>query len=110
MKQISNIACDVKETPTHFIITADLPGMKKEDIKLEVKDGVLSIKGEVKEEKEEKGEKFYMKERKFGSFERKFQLPKNVDWNKIKAEYKDGILNTLIPKREEEKPMEIQIQ
>src|SRR5690606_13531315 len=62
------IICDVKETPTNFIISADLPGMKKEDIKMHVKDGMLIIEAEMKEEKEEKHETYHMRERRFGRF------------------------------------------
>ncbi|HCL56577.1 MAG TPA: hypothetical protein DHW82_06165 [Spirochaetia bacterium] len=92
---------DVEEDQKAFLVKAEIPGMKKEEIEVELKDNVLTIKGEKKEEKEEKKEKkIYVKERVYGSFERSFSLPSEVEAENIKASFKDGVLMIEIPKAE----------
>jgi HSP20 family protein len=96
-------AVNVKETDTAFELEVAAPGMKKDDFKVEVKDGMLYIKAENKMEKEEKEEDFTRREFCFSTFERTFWLPENVKSDNIKANYKDGILMIALPKVKTEK-------
>lgn len=91
-------AVDVEETDTEYLVKADLPAMKKEDVKVSVEDGVLAIEGERRQEKEEKGKKFHRIERSFGTFVRRMALPTDVDQQKFMADFKDGVLNVHLPK------------
>jgi HSP20 family protein len=100
---------DVSEDKDNVIIKAEMPGMKKEDVKISVQNNVLILKGEKKQEKEEKEKNYHRIERSYGSFCRSFQLPTAVKTDKIKASYKDGVLNISLPKTEEVKPKEIPI-
>ena len=101
---------DIAETDNEFIIKAEIPEIKKEDVKVTVDNGVLTISGERKQEKEEKNKKFHRVERYYGSFSRSFTLPNNVDETKIEASFKDGMLNLQIPKAEEAKPKAIEVK
>ena len=103
-------AVDIVETKDGFEVKAELPGMKKDDIKIEFEDGVLTLTGERKSEKEDKDKNFYRMERRYGKFQRCFALPKNVKVDEIKASYKDGVLTVNIPKAEEAKAKEIEIR
>lgn len=89
---------DIGENDTEFVVKAELPEVKKEDIKVNIEDGILSISGERRVEKEETGMKFHRVERAYGSFERTFGLPDQADPEKITSEYKDGILTVHLPK------------
>jgi HSP20 family protein len=100
---------DVSETEGEYQIKAELPEVKKEDVKVTVEDGVLTIQGERKHEKEEKGKKYHRVERSYGSFVRSFTLPDLVDEEKVKAEFKDGVLNVQLPKSEKAKPKAIEV-
>lgn len=91
-------AIDVEETDAEYLIKADLPAMKKEDVKVSVEDGVLAIEGERRQEKEEKGRKFHRVERSFGTFVRRMALPTDVDQQRFVAEFRDGVLNVHLPK------------
>lgn len=91
-------ACDIAETPEAYAIHAELPDVKKEDIKVTVHDGVLTLMGERKMEKEEKNKRYHRVERSYGRFQRSFTLPTAVDEGKVAATYKDGVLNLLVPK------------
>jgi HSP20 family protein len=86
-----------------------MPGMSKDDVKVSVQDNVLTLKGEKKQEKEEKDKNYHRVERSYGSFCRSFQLPTSVKADKVKANYKDGVLSITLPKTEEVKPKEIPI-
>ena len=97
------------DTEKAIIINAELPGLSKDDITLDVKENILTLKGERKAEKEVKEENFYRQERCFGTFERAFTLPGTIDFEKIKANFKDGVLMVEIPKPEEKKPKQISI-
>lgn len=97
-------AVDIAETDSEFLVKADLPDMKKENVKVTVEEGVIRIEGERKQEKEEKGKKFHRIERSYGSFVRSFTLPENVDEKNIKAEFKDGVLSVHLPKAAKAKP------
>ena len=101
---------DIAETDNEFIIKAEIPEVEKEDVKVTVDSGVLTIRGERKQEKEEKGKKFHRVERYYGSFTRSFTLPDNVDESKIEASFKDGMLNLQIPKTEAAKPKAIEVK
>ena len=100
---------DIAETENAFEIKAELPEVNKEDVKISIYNGVLTLRGERKQEKEEHGKKFHRIERKYGSFTRSFTLPDNVDETNIKAAFKDGILNLQIQKTEEAKPKAIEV-
>lgn len=101
---------DITEDDKEYVIKADLPEVKKEDIKLTVQDNVMSISGERKYEKEEKGKKYHRVERAYGSFMRSFTLPEDADGSKVNAEYKDGVLNVRLPKSEKAKPKSIEVK
>ncbi len=100
---------DVSETDEGYQIKAEIPDVKKEDVKVTVEDGVLTIQGERKQEKEEKGKKYHRVERSYGRFVRSFTLPDLVDEGKVKAEFKDGVLNLQLPKSEKVKPKAIEV-
>ena len=100
---------DIAETDTEFEIKVEIPEVNKEDVKVAVYNGVLTIRGERKQEKEEHGKKFHRVERKYGSFTRSFTLPDNVDENAIKAAFKDGMLHLHIQKTEDAKPKVIEV-
>jgi HSP20 family protein len=96
-------AVDIVEEETGIVIKAEVPGLTKDEITVEVHEGVLTIKGEKKEEKEEKTKHFYRSERRYGAFERSFSLPETVDAENIKASFKNGLLELTIPKIEKKK-------
>jgi HSP20 family protein len=102
-------AVDIEETEAEFIVKADLPDVKKEEIKIHVQDGVLAIEGERRHEKEEKGKKFHKIEREYGRFVRRFALPTEVDGDKVRAEFKHGVLSVVLPKAPAAKPKTIDI-
>jgi HSP20 family protein len=101
---------DISETPEEFQIKAELPDVKKEDVKVRVDNGVLRIEGERRQEKEEKGKKFHRVERSFGSFLRTFTLPDSVDTAKVAADFKDGVLQVRLPKSEKPHPKAIDVK
>lgn len=101
---------DIAETEKEYVIKAELPEVRKEDVKVTVENGVLSIRGERKQEKEEKGKKFHRIERVYGSFARSFTLPDNVDESKISATFKDGMLHLQMPKSAPAKPAAIDVK
>ena len=101
---------DIIESSEDFQIKADLPEVKKEDVKVSVDAGVLRIEGERKQEKEEKGKKYHRTERSYGSFLRTFTLPDNIDESKIAASFKDGVLNVRLQKAEKAKPKAIDVK
>jgi HSP20 family protein len=101
---------DILETPEDFQIKAELPEVKKEDVKVTVDDGVLRIKGERRQEKEEKGRKYHRVERSYGTFLRTFALPDNVDESQVQADFKDGVLNVRLRKSEKAKPKSIEVK
>jgi HSP20 family protein len=100
---------DIYDNDENIVITAELPGIDKKNIVIDVKDGVLTLKGERSSENEVKEKTYYRRERTFGKFERVFRLPADVDPEKISADYKDGILKIDIPKPEEQKPKQITV-
>ena len=94
-------AVDLVEKEKAYEITAEMPGMEPGNVEVTISNGVLTLKGEKKEEKEEKGKNYYMSERRYGSFRRSFQLPDGVDEEKIGAEFKNGVLTVTLPKAPE---------
>ncbi|MBA2487507.1 MAG: Hsp20/alpha crystallin family protein [Nitrospira sp.] len=101
---------DISETEAEYAIKAELPEVKKEDVKVTVEDGVLTIQGERKHEKEVNGKKYHRIERSYGRFVRSFTLPDTVDEGKVKAEYAEGVLNLHLPKSEKAKPKQIDVK
>ena len=101
---------DIVETEKEYLVKAELPQVNKEDVKVSVENGILTVQGERKQEKEEKGKKFHRVERSYGFFERSFTLPDNADETNISAEFKDGILNIHLAKSEKAKPKKIEVK
>jgi len=102
-------AVDIEETDAEFVVKADLPDVKKEEIKVNVQEGVLTIEGERKQEKEEKGRRFHKIEREYGRFVRRFALPSEVDGEQVRAEFTDGVLKVLLPKAPAARPKQIDV-
>jgi HSP20 family protein len=102
-------AIDVSEDKDNFYVHVEVPGMKKEDIELSLHEDCLSISGERKVEKNSEGADVYRAERFFGRFQRTVSLPAAVDTDKVKAQYRDGILSVTLPKAEEAKPKQIDV-
>jgi HSP20 family protein len=100
---------DVAETDNEVVVTAELPGIKQDDVDITITDDVLTLKGEKKEEKEVKEKNYHRIERSYGSFQRSISLPAGVQADKAKATYKDGVLHITVPKAEEAKPKQIKI-
>ena len=103
-------AVDIYETDEKMVIKVELPGLKKEDIDIEVRDSTLTLKGERKFEKEIKRENYHRVERAYGSFQRSFTLPSTVKQEAIEASFKEGILEISLPKAEEVKPKKLAIK
>jgi HSP20 family protein len=101
---------DISEDDKEYLIKAELPEVKKEDVKLTIQDNVLSISGERKSEKEEQNKKYHRIERTYGSFMRSFTLPEDADGSKVNADYKDGVLKVHLPKSEKAKPKSIDVK
>jgi HSP20 family protein len=101
---------DITEDDKEYLVKADLPEMKKEDVKITVENGILSISGERKSEKEEKSKKFHRIERSYGSFERTFTMPEDADAAKLTAEFKDGVLRLHMPKNPAAQPKKINVK
>ncbi|KPJ80655.1 MAG: hypothetical protein AMS19_09210 [Gemmatimonas sp. SG8_23] len=102
-------AVELVENDGEYLLTAELPGIFKDDVHVTVEDNVLTLRGEKKLEKERKEGRAHIRERRYGSFERCFTLPRNVDENKIRAEFHDGIVEVHLPKGEETKARHIDI-
>jgi HSP20 family protein len=102
-------AIDVHNTKDNIVIKADLPGLTKDDINVNVQDDLLTISGEKKRESEIKEEDYLRSERYYGAFHRALRLPAHVDGTKVDASFKDGVLKLTLPKKEESKPKQIKI-
>jgi len=100
---------DIRETDDALLVQAELPGIEKKDVHLEVKDGILTLSGERRYEKDVKEENVHRVERAYGKFSRSFSLPSNVDADKVNATMKNGVLEVRLPKRESAKPKAIAI-
>jgi len=105
-------SADISETEKEYVIRAELPAVRKEDVQVTFDDGMLTIKGERTQQKEDKNEKFHRVESFYGSFERRFSLPDNVNADAISCESKDGVLTVHIPKSEmlKQQPKQITVQ
>lgn len=101
---------DVRENDKHFEISAELPGLNKDDFKLSVENNVLTLEGQKKYENEEKKDNYYRSERRYGAFRRQFRLNDSVDASKISADYKNGILKIEVPKTPKAKPKAIDVK
>jgi HSP20 family protein len=102
-------AVDIAEDDNGYVVKAELPGVKKDQVKITMQDNVLSIRGEKEEEKESRSSSYHRVERSYGAFERRFSLPSNVRQDGIDATFKDGILTVTLPKAEEAKPKQIDV-
>jgi len=105
-----NPSADVYEEDGHYVIKAEVPGVDKKDIHVDVENNILVLKGERTEDRELKEENYYRKEMAYGKFQRSFALPKGVDADNIKADYNDGVIKITIPKPETKKPKTISVQ
>jgi len=105
-------SADISETDQEYVIRAELPAVKKEDVQVTFDDGMITIKGERKQQKEDRSEKYHRIESFYGSFERAFTLPENINADSIRCESKDGILTVHIPKMQTQKaqPKQISVQ
>jgi HSP20 family protein len=101
---------DITETEGAYQITAEIPDVKKEDVKITLEDGVLTIQGQRKQEQEQQSTKYHRIERSYGSFARTFSLPDVIEVEKVKAEFKDGVLHLHLPKSEKAKPKTIEVK
>ncbi len=102
-------SADITETDTAYLIKAEIPGVQKEDVKVTVQDGMLTMQGERKMDKEENGKKFHRIERSYGSFVRSFRIPDDADENSVKAAFKDGMLNVTLAKSAKAKPRSVDV-
>jgi len=102
-------AVDIAETDKVYEITAELPGMDEKNIEVKFADGVVTIKGEKREEKEEKKKDYYLSERSYGAFQRSFQVPDGIDADKIEAKFQKGVLTVTLPKSVEAQKAEKKI-
>jgi HSP20 family protein len=103
-------AVDIYEDAEHLRLTAELAGIDPKDVDIRLENGTLTLMGERKLQKEEKQENYHRIETRYGSFSRSFTLPTYVDVEKVKAEFKNGLLNVYLPKREESKPKQIKVK
>jgi HSP20 family protein len=102
-------AVDIFETEGEIVVKAELPGVDRKDITLHLENNVLTLKGERRFEKETKEENYHRIERAYGGFSRSFAIPTTVDEEKIRADYRDGVLKVALPKKEQAKPKQIRI-
>ncbi|MGZ3697970.1 MAG: Hsp20/alpha crystallin family protein [Bdellovibrionota bacterium] len=102
-------AVDVQEADDHFLLSMDMPGIRKEDVKIEVQDNTLSVTGERHDECEEKGKNHYHAERFYGTFQRSLSLPGNIKADQIESSFEDGVLRIALPKMEVAKSKSIPI-
>lgn len=103
-------AVDIEETDGEYRIHAEMPGMRREDVKVSLLDNVLTLSGEKRAEAEEKERRVHRTERVYGSFQRSFTLPEPIQADKVTASFKDGVLTVTVPKSEEAKPRQIEVK
>ena len=103
-------AMDVAETEDELVLMAELPGLPKDELKITIEEGVLTISGEKKLVKEEKAKDYHLVERRYGKFHREVTLPSQVDASKAEASFEDGVLTIRIPRSEEAKPKQLEIK
>jgi len=102
-------AVDIFETESEIVVKAEVPGMERKDITLNLENNVLTLKGERRFLKEAKEENYHRIERSYGGFSRAFSIPATVDEEKIRADYQDGVLKIVLPKKEQLRPKQIKI-
>lgn len=102
-------AVDIFETKDSLVMKVELPGVSKEDVKIDLDNQILTISGERKFENEVKEEDYHRIERAYGQFQRSFTLPNKVDAERIEASYREGLLEVVLPKKEEAKPRQIEV-
>ena len=102
-------AVDIYENNDSVVVKAELPGVERDQISVEVKDGILTLRGERKFEKEVKEESYHRIERSYGNFQRSFSLPVSVEQDQVTARFKDGVLEVILPKKEQARPKQIQV-
>lgn len=100
---------DISEDANQYLIKAEIPEVKRDDVKVTVENGVLTLKGERLFDKEEKDTKYHRIERSYGTFMRSFTMPDDADADKVTAEFKDGVLHVKLPKSEAKKPRQIEV-
>jgi HSP20 family protein len=103
-------AFDISENEKEYVVTAEVPGIDARDLDVTLSDGILTVKGEKKQEKEEKGENYHRIERSYGSFHRSFHIPEKVETEKVDASYKDGVLKLILPKAETTEARKIEVK
>jgi HSP20 family protein len=103
-------AVDIAEGDNDFVVRMELPGVNKEDVKITMQEGILTVRGEKKQEKESKESDYHRAERSYGSFQRSFTLPTAVRADAIDASFRDGVLNISLPKAEEARPKQIDVK
>jgi len=103
-------AFDISETEKEYVISGEIPGIEPKDLEVTLNDGILTVKGEKKQESEEEEENYHRVERHYGSFQRSFRLPENIKRDDLDATYKDGILKLTLPKSEESKVKKIEVK
>ncbi len=103
-------AFDISETDKEYMVTAEIPGINVKDLDVTLSEGILTVKGEKKQEKEDNGENYHRVERTYGSFQRSFRIPEKVEAETVDAAYKDGVLKLTLKKAEAIKPKKIEIK
>ncbi|NCN26075.1 Hsp20/alpha crystallin family protein [bacterium] len=101
--------CEINEDEGHYYVSADLPGVKKEDVKVELNDGYLTVSGERKSETKKDERNFHLRETSYGRFSRSFKIGEGIEGDKIEARFQDGVLQLQIPKSQAKKPRQIKI-
>lgn len=101
---------DIIEDETEYLVKVELPEVQKDDVKVTVESGTLTISGERKSEKEQKGRKFHRVERYYGRFERSFAIPDDAEPDNVKAEFKDGVLRIRLAKSEKARPKQVEVK
>ena len=101
---------DISETEKEYVVTGEIPGVDAKDLDVTLTDGILTIKGEKKQENEEKEENYHRIERRYGSFERSFRIPEKVKTDKLDATYKDGVFKLSLPKAEVVEAKKIEVK
>lgn len=101
---------DIVESDSHYAVKMDLPGMRRDEIKVSVQNGTLTVSGSRSRENTENAKGYTRFERSYGSFTRTFQVPNSIDAKRIEASYKDGVLSLTLPKSEEARPKEIEVR
>lgn len=101
---------DIQETDNEYLVKAELPEVRKEDVKVTLENGVLTLQGERTQEKEEKGKKFHRTERSYGTFLRTFTVPPDAEETKVAGDFKDGVLRVHLPKAEKPRPKAIEVK